>query len=74
MVSEYATKVPSNIYAMLLLFTYDIFHHSYSFNPSLAKREILPNSVDPDQLASDLDLHCLWLNMLISIKTPDHVI
>ena len=24
---------------------------------------VLANSVDPDQLASDLDLHCLSLNM-----------
>ena len=35
------------------------------------------NSADPDQLASekptDLDLHCLSLNMWISIKNPDQV-
>ena len=35
---------------------------------------VLANSVDPDQLASDLDLHCLSLNMWISIKNPDRVI
>ena len=36
---------------------------------------VLANSVDPDQLASeDLDLHCLLLNMWISIKNPDQVI
>ena len=32
---------------------------------------VLANSGDPDQLASDLDLHCLSLNMWISIKNPD---
>ena len=46
---------------------------------------VLANSVDPDQLASeetnkhlkkptDLDLHCLSLNMWISIKMSDQVI
>ena len=41
---------------------------------------VLANSVDLDQLASeeakqtDLDLHCLSLNMWISIKNPDEVI
>ena len=36
---------------------------------------VFANSVDPDQLASsDLDLHCLSLNMWISIKIPDQVI
>ena len=38
----------------------------------------LANSVDPDQLASEeanwSDLHCLSLNMWISIKNPDQVI
>ena len=33
---------------------------------------VLANSVDPDQLKkpTDLDLHCLSLNMWISIKKP----
>ena len=35
---------------------------------------VLANSVDPDQLATDLDLHYLSLNMQISIKNPDQVI
>ena len=35
---------------------------------------VLANSVDPDQLASDLDLHCLSLYMGISIKNLDQVI
>ena len=39
---------------------------------------VLANSVDPDQLASeeatDLDLHCLPVNMWISIKNSDQVI
>ena len=35
---------------------------------------VLANSVDPDQLASELDLHCLSLNMWISIKNSDQVI
>ena len=35
---------------------------------------ILANSVDPDQLASDLDMHCLSLNKWISIKKSDQVI
>ena len=38
----------------------------------LVLTHLLANSVDPDQLASeptDLDLHCLSLNMWISIKT-----
>ena len=33
---------------------------------------VLPNSADPDQKKpTDLDLHCLSLNMLISSKNPD---
>ena len=32
------------------------------------------NSVDPDQLASELDLHCLSLNMCIYIENLDQVI
>ena len=43
---------------------------------------VLANSVDPDQLASeeanwkptDLNLHCLSLNMWISVKNQDQVI
>ena len=35
---------------------------------------VLANSVDPDQLATYLDLHCLSLNMWISIKNSDQVI
>ena len=35
---------------------------------------VLANSVDPDQLASDLYLHCLSLSMWISIKNSDQVI
>ena len=43
-------------------------------NPSLANTTCpeLANSVNPDQLASDPDLHCMSLN--ISIKNPDQVI
>ena len=35
---------------------------------------VLANTVDPDKLAADLGLHCLSLNMWISIKNPDVVI
>ena len=35
---------------------------------------VLANSVDPDQLATDQDLHCLSLNMWISTKNLDQVI
>ena len=35
---------------------------------------VLANIVDPDQLASELDLHCLSLKIWISIKNPDQVI
>ena len=41
------------------------------FNRSLAEHDMpCLSSVDPDQLASvqDRDLHCLSLNMLMSIK------
>ena len=44
----------------------------------LVRGIVLANSADPDQLASekstDLDLHCLSLNMWISIKNQDQVI
>ena len=45
-------------------------------NPSSAEHNMpcLSKLVNPDQLASDLDLHCLSLNMRISLKNPDRVI
>ena len=33
----------------------------------------MANSADPDQLASELDLHCLLLNLWISNEKPDQV-
>ena len=38
------------------------------FNPSLAEHDM------PDTKPTDLDLHCLSLNMWISIKNLDQVI
>ena len=35
---------------------------------------VLAKSVDADQKPTDLDLHCLSLNMWISIENPDQVI
>ena len=35
---------------------------------------VLANSVGPDQLASELDLHCLSLSMWIYINNLDQVI
>ena len=56
-----------------------VFHyHRLTFLSLNTTYPVLANCVDPDQLASeeanwssDLDLHCLSLNMWISIKTPD---